>query len=437
MNYSGKLKTLLKGVIVGDFIEVSSHGEVFKGYLMPKAEARQGVLVLKLPNGYNIGLKPEAVKRLGGAKTVKSQKVVVKHDSSKKNVTILIAGGTISSKVDYRTGAVKPAMTAEEIISFTPSIHELANIKARVLFQMLSENMTPKQWSVIAEEVAKEVKSGADGVIIMHGTDVMGYTSAYLSFALQDLPIPVILVGAQRSTDRASCDTHVNLACAVKAALGDVAEVIVCMHEGLSDDACVLHQGSRVRKSHSSRRDAFRSIGVLPFARVHYPSLEVELLRDDFARRDQSRKLVLKNGFSDKVALVKAHPGMKSELISSLKCKGLVIEGTGLGHIPMMSYGDAATAKNLSILKAVKDFLKTGLVFMTSQTIDGRVNMNVYETARDLLDLGVLGNLQNILPETAYAKLVWALGNSKSLDEAKKLMNTNIAGEFTERSEVL
>ena len=326
-------------------------------------------------------------------------------------------------------------MTAEEIISFTPRIHEIANVKARVLFQMLSENMTPKQWSIIAQEVKKEVSAGADGIVIMHGTDVMGYTSAYLSFALQNLGVPVVLVGAQRSTDRASCDTHINMTCAVKAATGDIAEVMVCMHENLNDDSCVLHQGNRVRKMHSSRRDAFRSIGVLPYARISYPSLDVTLLRDDFTRRHDG-KIVLKDGFRDDVALLKFVPGMRPELISALKgVKGLVIEGTGLGHIPMKSYGDAYTAKNLKILAALKAF--KGIIFMTSQTIDGRVNMNVYETGRDLLALGVLGNMQNMLPETAYVKMVWALGNSKSVDEARELMSTCVSGEFTPRSKVI
>ncbi|MFA5405965.1 MAG: Glu-tRNA(Gln) amidotransferase subunit GatD [Candidatus Nanoarchaeia archaeon] len=435
MDYSGKLKIMLKSVSVGDLVEVSCRGQVFKGSLMPRAEAGDGILVLKLSNGYNIGLKPDLVKKLKSVPAKKSVITKITPDSSKKNIVILGAGGTIASKVDYRTGGVKPAMTPEEITQFTPGLNDLANIKARVLFQMLSENMTPKQWSLIAAEVKKEVDAGADGVVIMHGTDIMGYTSAYLSFALQDLSVPVVLVGAQRSADRASCDSHINLLCAVKAATSDIAEVMVCMHEGLSDDSCVLHQGNRVRKMHSSRRDAFRSIGVLPYARVNYPSLDVELLRDDFSRRDQSKRIKLLNGFDDRVALVKFFPGMKSELISSLKCRGLVIEGTGLGHIPMKSYGDAWTAKNLKVFKAIKDF--KGIIFMTSQTIDGRVNMNVYETGRDLLSLGVLGNLQNLLPETAYVKMVWALGNSKTLKEAKELMSTNINGELTERSEII
>ncbi len=437
MNYSGKIAEMLKGISVGDTVEVVVNGNKIRGLLMPRGSSSNNVVVIKLSNGYNIGIKPDLIKLIKKKREVKEKHNKVKFNKSKKKIVIIGAGGTIASKVDYRTGAVKPAMTADEIISFTPRIHDLANIEARVIFQMLSENMTPKQWSILAEEVGKAINDGADGVVIMHGTDVMGYTSAYLSFALQDLPVPVVLVGAQRSTDRASCDTHVNLVCAVKAALSDIAEVMVCMHEGLSDDYCVLHQGNRVRKNHSSRRDAFKSIGVKPFARISYPELSIEYLRDDYNHRS-NKKVKVFNGFSDEVALIKAYPGMNPNIINSLiGLKGLVIEGTGLGHLPIKSYGDKWTKRNLGILKAVKEFIKNGLVFITSQTIDGRVNLNVYETGRDLLSLGVMGNLQNIIPETAYVKMVWAIGNSKDLSEAKKLMNKNISGEFTNRSEVL
>ncbi len=438
MDYAGKLKEMLKNINIGDYIEVVSHGETFKGNLMPRAEAGKGIIVIKLSTGYNIGLKPTSIKKIRNAKKIKTKLIKLKKQPDKKNIVILGAGGTIASKIDYRTGGVKPAMTPEEIIQFTPRIQELANIKARVLFQMLSENMTPKQWSIIAREVKKEIDSGADGVVIMHGTDIMGYTSAYLSFALQNLGVPVILVGAQRSADRASCDTHVNMTCAVKAATSDLAGVMVCMHETLNDNSCVLHQGTRVRKNHSSRRDAFKSIGVKPIARISYPELKLELLRDDYNHRDNDRKIKLMNGFSDEVALIKFTPGMNPLILKSIsKLKGLVIEGTGLGHVPMKSYGDKWTKRNAQLLSELKKFIKKGIVFMTSQTINGRVNMNVYETGRDLLKLGVLGNLQNIIPETAYVKLLWAIGNTKSIEQAKELMNKNIAGEFTNRSEVL
>ncbi len=437
--YSKKIQLLLKRrkISVYDFVEVTSKGFKVKGCVMPRTAGRPDTLVIKKENGYNIGIKPDSVKKLRSLKKRKHTGFKFKKNLNKKDVVILAAGGTIASRIDYRTGAVKPAMTADEIIRFTPGISDVANIRVRVLFQMLSECMTPYQWSIIAKGVSKAIKEGADGVVVMHGTDIMGYTAAFLSFALQDLPVPVVLVGAQRSTDRASCDTHVNITCAVKAATSDIAEVMVCMHEGLNDDCCILHQGTRVRKCHTSRRDAFRSIGVKPFACIKYPELSVGFLRDDYARVDKSRKLVLKAKFDDRVALLKVVPGLKPDIIKSLKnYRGLVIEGTGLGHLPITGYGDKYTEMNVLNFKALKEFSGKGVVFMTPQAINGRINMNVYETGRDLIDIGVLGNLCDVIPETAYVKLVWALGNSRTVKEAKELMMTNIAGEFTERSMV-
>ncbi len=391
----------------GDFIEADG----FKGIFISNYD--KGI-ILKLDDGYNIYLEPKKIKLIKKHKKVKQRTLKIKKDPKKKKIVILGAGGTIASKVDYSTGAVKPAMTPEEIISFTPRIHDLANIEVKMLFQLLSENMTPKHWSIIAKAVAEEINKGAYGIVIMHGTDTMSYTAAYLSYALQDLPVPVILVGAQRSTDRASCDTHINLLCAIKAALSDIAEVCVCMHEGIDDNSCVIHQGNKVRKMHTSRRDAFKSINVLPFARINYPSLEISYLRNDFRKRSNS-KLKLYAGYDDKVALIKCYPGM-SNIYDLSKMHGLVIEGTGLGHMPEYVF---------NIIKSFK-----GPIIMTSQTISGRINMNVYETGRKLLDLGVKGNLWDMTPEAAYAKLVWALGNKKNIEEiySKEVLN---------RSEVL
>ncbi len=438
MTYSKKIQSLLKRekIKLYDLIEVSSKNFKVKGYLMPRTEGDPNTLVLKLENGYNIGIKPDSVKRLGSMKREKLPKIKFAKDPKKKNVVLLAAGGTIASRIDYRTGAVKPAITPEEILSFTPRINDVANISIKILFQMLSECMTPHHWALIAKGVRDAINEGADGVVVLHGTDTLGYSAAYLSFALQNLPIPVVFVGAQRSPDRASCDAHMNILCAVKAATSDIAEVMVCMHEDLNDNSCALHQGNRVRKCHTSRRDAFKSIGVKPFARVKYPSLELEILRNDYARVDKTRKLIFKNKVCDKVAIIKTFPGLKSDIIKSLiknKYQGLVIEGTGLGHFPIKSY-DKFSKENEENFMALKRFAKRGIIFMASQTIWGRINMNVYETGRDLVNIGVLGNLLDMIPETAYVKLVWALGNSKTLEDAKKLMSTNIAGEFTERS---
>lgn len=128
--------------------------------------------------------------------------------------------------------------------------------------------MKPKHWIKIAHEVAKSLNSGDSGVVVAHGTDTMGYTAAALSFMLRDLGKPVILVGAQRSSDRPSSDAAMNLICSVRMSTSDVAEVMVVMHGETGDTYCLAHRGTKVRKMHTSRRDAFRSINDVPIAKV-------------------------------------------------------------------------------------------------------------------------------------------------------------------------
>jgi glutamyl-tRNA(Gln) amidotransferase subunit D len=276
----------------------------------------------------------------------------------------------------------------------------------------------------MAEETAREIRKGADGVVIAHGTDTMHYTSAALSFALQNPPVPIMLVGAQRSSDRPSSDAASNLVGAVGIAAGaDLGVVGLAMHEGLSDDAIVAHRGTRVRKCHTSRRDTFESINSPPLARYDLRIGQIEILGNS-EKRDKGRGLELKPHFSPHACLLKSYPGFNPHLIDAALdqgAKGIVLEGTGLGHVSKHCY------------KSVRDAIKREVpVFMTSQTIWGRVDMNVYSTGRDLIEIGVTP-LDDMLPETALVKLSWALANSTK-DEVPRLMTTPIAGEITSRT---
>ena len=424
----------------GDVLRVEKKEEVFEGVLMPRTEqGKRDSIVLKLESGYNIGLEISddiKIEKLGeteegevnaGIDELK-EKTNIDNSEDKPEVSILAAGGTIASRIDYRTGAVKPSFTEENLISFTPEIASLADIDGRQLFQALSENLTPEHWQEIAEAVKEEVENGKDGVVVMHGTDTMGYTAAALSFMLENLPVPVVLVGSQRSSDRGSSDAHQNLVCAVKAATTDIAEVMVCMHGESSDNFCYLHPGTKVRKMHTSRRDAFRTINTEPIAKVSWDGLEVEIM-DDYQRKDKDRDLQLKDEFNNNIALVKTHPGITAEdLEKRIEGKdGVILEGTGLGHIPLRE-------EDSEIRKVLEKYIdEGGLAFMTSQCLYGRVNMNVYETGVDLQELGVLGNFNDMLPETAYVKLGWLLGNY-SKEEVGDLMVKNLRGEISQRS---
>jgi len=338
-------------------------------------------------------------------------------------VSIVSTGGTIASRVDYRTGAVHPALSARDLYSVVPELSEMANIEADILFSLYSENITPSHWSRMARGVAEHIRRGVEGVVVAHGTDTMGYTAAALSFSLRGLPCPVVLVGSQRSSDRPSSDAALNLIGAVTAAVrAPFAEVVVAMHEDTSDRAVLLHRGTKVRKCHTSGRWAFRSVNSKPLARV--VEGRVEMILDDYRPRGEGELQVL-DRFEERVSLLKFHPGFNPSLIEWLVeegYRGIVLEGTGLGHVGRYCYD--------ALRRAVREGV---LVFMTSQCIWGRVNMNVYDTGRDLLAIGVVP-LEDMLPETALVKLMWVLGQTEDPEEAVRLMRKNIAHEISPRT---
>jgi glutamyl-tRNA(Gln) amidotransferase subunit D len=417
------------GASIGDVIEVQAGGESVRGTLVPRYEHDDDKhIVIKLKNGYNVGIAVEKVSKVvkvakGEAPRFVSPKKVEGKDLPQ--VSILGTGGTIASRVDYRTGGVHPATTAEELYSLFPELSEIATVSPEIVMSVFSENLEPSHWETIAKKATEVVAKGVSGVIVTTGTDTMGYTAAALSFALRGLPTPLFIVGSQRSSDRPSSDAFLNLIGAATMAV-EVAfsGVYVVMHADSSDDRLAVHRGTRVRKNHTSERDAFESMGIEP---VGFWSREgfQQTTREALPPRGSAEGFSAKPKFDPRAALVKFYPSMPTEYLGALLGSGLhgvVFEGTGLGHI---------NSKNLD---NVKKFVSAGgVACMTSQCLWGRVDMNVYDTGRDLLQAGVVP-LQDTLPETALAKLMWALANTKSAEETGKVMRENLAGEMTARS---
>jgi glutamyl-tRNA(Gln) amidotransferase subunit D len=429
--YKGKALKLLKQAEcdIGDIIKITSKGKVYEGILIPRSELGEGVaIIVKMKSGYNIGVQATAevkVEKIGkGAKPTFASPPLPKQNPNLPHVVIMSTGGTIASRVDYRTGAVRAAISANDLYGVVPELSDVAQVHTEIVFSLYSENITQKHWSELAQIVANRIEQGVDGVVIAHGTDTMAYTSAALSFALQNLSVPVILVGAQRSSDRPSSDAATNLIGAVKTA-GEApfAEVGLAMHEVVSDTAIIIHRGTKVRKCHTSRRDTFKSINGFPIAKVK--DLQITMETDHYQRRDPKKKLVLKSNFSEKVALVKFYPGLDPAIIDfyvERGVKGILLEGSGLGHVSKFCFDSIKNA----VAKGV-------VVALASQCIWGRVNMNVYDTGRDLLSFGVVP-LDDMFPETALVKLMWVFGQTESANEAKELLKTNIAGEFSPRT---
>lgn len=424
--YRGKSLTFLKKhkVVVGDSVKVFSDSS-YIGILMPRYEySDDNHIVLKLENGYNVGLEIKNIKKIESIASsgMKEEKEITKPqiNSNLPRILLISTGGTIASKIDYRTGGVRPMLTADELNTAVPELIKIANIETQVLFSEPSEDLLPEHWNKIAKKLDSYANSDYKGIIIAHGTDTMHYTAAALSFALSGFPIPIVLVGSQRSSDRPSSDAALNLIAAARFIVECTERgIYIVMHDNTSDDDVACHLGTRVRKNHTSKRDAFQTIGGSPAFLVKSETI----MRNFAGAYFKTKKYAPRINWETRVALIKYYPGLDPKIIDYFLESGyraIIFEGTGLGHVGKIMYEHVGKAK------------KKGLFLgMTSQCIDGTVSMTVYESGRDLLNLGVVP-LSNMISETALVKAMWALANTENIDEMEKLMKQNIASEYSD-----
>jgi glutamyl-tRNA(Gln) amidotransferase subunit D len=429
--YGGRARARLEELglkVWSDVRLVNSAGSVFEGVILPRSGTFDDLhIVLKLKNGYNVGIhvdRVDSVEEIGFKEAV--YKIPEKEFPSRPDlpkVTLLGTGGTIASRLDYRTGAVIPAFTPGELYGAVPELADICNLTTKKIFGVFSENMGWQEYVILAENIGRDIEAGADGIVVGHGTDTMGHTAAVLSFMVQNSPVPIVLVGSQRSSDRPSSDAALNLIHAVRtAAWADTAEVQICMFGPTSDSYGLLHRGTRCRKMHSSYRSTFRTVGDIPLCIVEDGNFKY--LTNDYLRRDPERKVLVDTAHDDRVTILYYYPGMKPDLVDALVEKGyrgIVIAGTGLGHV------------NRPLYPALERAISKGVhVVMTVQTLWGFAQMYVYETGRDLLDIGVVP-LDNMLPETALMKLGWVLGHTDDHSEVLAMMRKPVNREITER----
>ncbi len=428
--YKGQSLSVLKNfkVRVWSDAEISTTRGNFKGIILPRSENDDDMhIVLKLATGYNVGIDVNTItdmKEIGYKEAhYKIPEKKFPFTEGKPNIKLLGTGGTIASRLDYRTGAVIPAFSPGELYGAVPELADICNLQTEKLFAVFSENMGPDQYKKLAITIGKEIEKGIDGIVIGHGTDTLHHTAAALSFMIQNSPVPIVLVGSQRSSDRPSSDAALNLIHATTtAATSDIAEVLVCMFGPTSDEYGLLHRGTRVRKMHSSYRSTFRTIGDVPLATVTRDG--VVLIKHNYNHRRKDRNVTILPYFEEKVALIYYYPNMQPDMIYSLidnDYKGIIIAGTGLGHV------------NKPLYPAIRKCKEKGIpVYMTVQTLWGYVHMFVYDTGRDLMSYGIIP-AENMLPEVAYIKLGWALGQTNDPEKVKEIMLTPIAGDITKR----
>ncbi|HPE87485.1 MAG TPA: Glu-tRNA(Gln) amidotransferase subunit GatD [Bacteroidales bacterium] len=428
--YKGKALEVLKkyNTRVWGHAEVQTTRGLFKGTVLPRSENDDDQhIVLKIETGYNIGIDIETITDMTETGYKKANYKIPEKEfpytEGLPKVKLFGTGGTIASRLDYRTGAVIPAFSPGELYGAVPELADICNLDTEKVFAVFSENMGPSQYIALAKAIGKEIEKGIDGIVIGHGTDTLHHTGAALTFMVQNSPVPIVLVGSQRSSDRPSSDAALNLMHAMTTAgHGDIAEVMVCMFGPTSDEYGLLHKGTRVRKMHSSYRSTFRTIGDTPLAMATRKG--VTPIKKEYKPRRKDKEVKILPYFSDKVTMLYYYPGMKPDILDAMVeagYKGIVFIGTGLGHV------------NKELYPAIERAQKKGVhMFMTLQTLWGYVHMFVYDTGRDMMAKGIIP-AGNMLPEVAYIKLGWVLGQTDDPEEVKRLMLTPVNDEITER----
>ena len=409
------------GANVHDRVRIETRDMVYEGLILPKHNfSEEDIIILKLDNGYNIGVSTKDAKMTLISKAEKKDAVdyIKKENNELPDISILGTGGTIASFVDYKTGAVSPAITAEQLVNSVKALDEVANVSAEPLFSLASEDMKPEHWEGMANKI-KEMHDKKDhGIVIGHGTDTMSYSAAALSFQLPEISNPVVFTGAQRSPDRPSSDAHLNLVGAAKTAMSDLGEISIAMHETTDDENVAIWRGNRTRKTHSSKRNAFQSPNEGPLG----------IVKDKIEWKRKYRSTVesttIKAGFDDNIGMIWSHPGLKvNDWENSVSNKnGVVIAGTGLGHI------------NSELLDVIEKTSKDIPVAMSSQCLSGSTNLNVYRNGRKLLERGVV-ETYDMSPETALVKMMWLSKHHRG--NVRTMMGENLVGEISDSRKLI
>jgi glutamyl-tRNA(Gln) amidotransferase subunit D len=414
----------------GDIIEIKKDKKTIIGTYI--RSSKEDTITIKLKSGYNLSIKKKNIQSLKILKNKKDKKNSVlnlKYNKKLPIISILHTGGTIASKVDYSTGGVYSSFEPKQILNTTPELKKIANIQSVFISNIMSEDIRFKDYKKIINAIKQELKTKTKGIIVSHGTDTLSLTATALSFAFENPQIPIILVGSQRSSDRGSSDSTMNLVCAAEfITKTDFKGVAICMHKSMSDDICSILPATKTKKMHTSRRDAFKVINGKEIANINYKTKKVNFT----TKLKQNKESIIKDKFEDKIAIIKTYPNMYPDLINTLiekKYKGLILESSGIGQAP------TNTKENLPNYNALKKFINSGgFVILTSNCIFGRVHPHIYTNCRRLEDIGIIFG-EDMLTETAFIKLAWLLGNYKK-SEVKELITKNLRGEISKRTKI-
>lgn len=333
--------------------------------------------------------------------------------SAKPKVLIVTTGGTMTM-LRGKNGCLYPCEDAGKLIAKVPELSMIADIDILPLANVDSSNLTPDLWIAIGRAIFQKMKD-YDGFVVTHGTDTLCYTSAALSFILQELNKPVILTGSQVPLEEIGSDARANLINAVRVAISDLAEVAVVF-------GSLIIRGTRAKKTSVFDLQAFISVNDIPLGTI---GLSIKF--SDFARCRSRKKPLLRAFLNQNVALMPVYPGLKPEVIDYLaqNHNGIVLEGYGAGNIPtgeksLIPSITAAIARNVPVV-------------VCTQCIVGSTEMELYQVGRAALDAGAIPAM-DMTPEAALVKLMWVLGQTDEISTIDSMMQKSFVGELHEVS---
>lgn len=330
-------------------------------------------------------------------------------------VHIFNTGGTISYGPTGATGVLGGA--PERLLA---GLDIDAPIVYRELLRKGSVNMLPADWQAVARAAHEAIGDGAAGVIILHGTDTMAYTAAALSFMLGSLTVPVVLTGSMRPGGAPDSDATSNLRHAVTvAARGDFGEVCVVFTGDTRREHGVILRGNRTRKAHADALEAFASPNYLPLGHVDGDEISygpgARLPRGGRGGAGFSPEL------NSTVCLIRYHPGCTTGFVAAAlaEADGVVIEGTGLGHLPTDG----------GLLETVRRWGKPAV--LVSACWQGGVRLGLYDIDQAILTVPNIIPGHDLTPEAAVVKLMWVLGRDQALERVRARMWNSAAGDIT------
>ena len=324
-----------------------------------------------------------------------------------KKILVIGTGGTIASK--QMGEGLSPALSAPEILTYVPEVEKLCEIDVLQICNIDSTNITPKIWIDIAGTIKKNYDF-YDGFVILHGTDTMAYTSAALSYMIQNSRKPIVITGAQKPINIDGTDAKVNLRDSILYACDDYSQNIVLVFDGN------VIAGTRAKKMMARSFNAFHSVNFPILARIQ----EKHIIRyiSYIPMRERVRFFL---DLNDSVCVLKVIPGMREGMLEYLfeNYDCIVIESFGVGGIP-----DNVLEKFYAEMEKWQKMGK--FIVMATQVVNEGSNMEIYQVGQKVKKDFNLIEAYDMTLEATVTKMMVLLKRYTSYSDLRRAFYTEI-----------